>query len=324
MKNEVNHGGDRREVAPSENKTGGLGAAMERINPNAGKNYRKVYGDRVTAGKQPKFLPPPTRGSGVRMGFGFSPSQAQRISRGIAWLEATFASGPKEVVNGREYFPNIRFLTLTFGREIEHDEAKKRWSTLLKRVKRKYKGVEYVWVAEIQPARLMRDGEAVIHFHAVLSTELDAAWLWGAWAEINGGERFRVDIQRLHKSPAAYMAKYMAKSGRKSEGRHVAESIAKTDRVAPKELLAQLKINEGKWWEMDEAQRRTLTKRMTIQGNRTGMSHGVSKALKPVKVDEVHWREAVPKERVTQLKFADWDEENFSFLGVWGFDKREE
>lgn len=292
-------------------------AGGQAVNPNGGKNYRKVYADRVTAGKQPIFLPPSRKGAkSPRIGFGFTPTQTQRMSRGIQWMQAKY---------GRE---RLVFVTLTFGYEIDHDEAKTRWSTLQKRIKRKYKAIDYVWVAEIQPARLIRTGEAVIHFHAVFSRYLGASWLWNAWEEING-ERFRVDIQSIKTNAAAYMSKYLAKQGR--EGRAVADSLEAKNSLRQKadaakqnkehwKLLAQLKMREDAWNELDDDMKTMLAEKMTIQGNRMGMTQAVSRALKPVKVDEVEWRNAVPKERQTQLKFAEWNEENFTFLGVWGFD----
>jgi len=278
----------------------------ERLNPNAGKTWRKVYADRVTAGRQPLFLPPSAKGlKRPRFGFGFKPNQAQRVSRGIEWLGAHYGSN------------NLRFMTLTFAREVAHEEAKKRWSTLLKRLKR-LGDIDYVWVAEIQPARLLRDDEAVIHFHAVTSRPVDAKWLWNTWEEING-ERSRVDIQRIRKNAAAYMSKYMAKSGK--EASHVGESVAQIEDPDEKALRGQMKMRREEWEALDEETRNYLTERMTIQGNRTGQSHRVSKALKPVKVDETHWQEAVPTARKNGLKFAKWNAEQYSFLGVWGFDK---
>jgi hypothetical protein len=278
----------------------------EKLNPNAGKTWRKVYADRVTAGRQPLFLPPSRKGTKApRFGFGFKPYQAQRVSRGIEWLTAHYG------------LENLRFMTLTFAREIEHTEAKKRWSTLLKRLKREG-AIDYVWVAEIQPARLLRDDEAVIHFHAVVSRHIDASWLWSAWEEING-ERSRVDIQRLKKSAAAYMAKYMAKSGKEAE--HVGNSVAEIESADTKALRGQMKMRREEWQALDEETRLHLSERMTIQGNRTGQSQRVSKALKPLKEDETHWSEAVPEERQGTEKFRAWNAEQYSFLAVWGFDE---
>jgi len=283
----------------------------QKVNPNGGKLYRKVYADRVTAGKQPTFLPPSRKGvKQKRIGFGFKPNQAQRMSRGIEWLGAEYGD------------ENLRFLTLTFAREVDHEDAKKRWSSLQKRIKR-LGPIDYVWCAEIQPKRLLEKDEAVMHFHAVLSRPLDTKWLWDAWEEING-ERSRVDLQRIKSSAAAYMAKYMAKEGRESE--RVASSMSSEDvqqmraeGAKDKALRGQLKMARGVWEGMPEETRMYLAERMTIRGNRMGMTQAVSKALKPVKVDEVHWRDAVPTEKREKTKFMNWNAENYSFLGVWGF-----
>lgn len=302
---EKKRGGVPPAVVPNPDGLGPTG--NERVNPNAGKTWRKVYQDRVTAGRQPLFLPPSRKGTkGKRFGFGFKPNQAQRISRGIEWLTATY--GQK----------NLRFVTLTFAREVEHEEAKKRWSTLQKRIKR-LGPIDYVWVAEIQPARLLRDDEAVIHFHAVLSRPLDAKWLWDAWEEING-ERSRVDIQRIRSSAAAYMAKYMAKAGKEAE--HVGASVAEVESADVRALRGQMKMRQAEWEALDEDTRRYLAERMTIQGNRTGQTQGVSAALKPIKTDEQHWSDAVPEERKGREKVKMWFPEQYSFLAVWGFDDK--
>lgn len=283
-----------------------------------GDRYRKVYADRVTAGIVPPmdFLKP-RKGveRGERKTFGFTGSQRTRIQRAAGYLEATF---------GKE---NLTFCTLTYGYEVEHAEAKKHWSTLLKRLKRRAP-ISYVWVAEIQPKRFLRSGEAVIHFHAIFSRRVNAKQLWTDWEEITGA-RNRVDIQPVKRNAGAYISKYMCKAGK--EASYVERDldieqpkfcptkrkIIAQNRAAAAQFklgLSEIERMYGKtgWAAMKQA--------MTIQGNRAGVSQDVSKALKPVLVDSTPAWNAIPPDKGDKVKFAQHNAEQFSFLAVWGFD----
>lgn len=285
-----------------------------------GDRYRKVYRDRVTAGIVPPmdFLKP-RKGveRGERKSFGFKGAQRTRIQRAAGYLEATF---------GKE---SLTFATLTYGYEVEHAEAKRHWSNLLKRLKRR-SPISYVWVAEIQPKRFLRTGEAVIHFHAIFSRRVPARELWDDWEAITGA-RNRVDIQPVKKNAGAYISKYMAKTGGEETYVDDAVGIVRPKACPTKrkimaqnrQVAAQMKLRDlsevekmyGKagWVRIKQA--------MTIQGNRAGVSQDVSAALKPVLVDNTPAWNAIPPDKGERVKFAQHNAEQFSFLAVWGFDQ---
>lgn len=103
------------------------------------------------------------------------------------------------------------FLTTTYA---EADAWKPRHlSDLLGHIRkwmsRKGRSLSYVWVAEIQPGRLMRTGDAVIHYHVMiwlprgltLPKPDKQGWWPHGWTKIEWA-----------RNPVGYMAKYSSKS----------------------------------------------------------------------------------------------------------------
>lgn len=203
-----------------------------------------LYRDRLIVNSAMVNAEAPTpKGSGSRFSYGLNAKQVSRIRRAVDSMEA---QGPTWFVT-LTYPPGLAPKRQSDGlvNVVRDQDAKRHLSTWLKRVKRRYAGIRYVWVAEVQPKRLRERLERAIHFHLVVDAPIARDFLDESWSDVIGCEAYP-NIQRVRKSAGAYLAKYITK------GR-------------PKESL-------------------TLLERLTagIAGNRCGIDHETSQLLKPL------------------------------------------
>lgn len=158
----------------------------------------------------------PPVNAGPRSTIGLSRKAVSKIRRGVAYLEA----------QGPTWFVTLTYPNVEPGDEVaksgalvnvvEDKRAKRDLSTWLRRVKRVYGEFRYVWVAEVQPKRLLERGERAIHFHLVTNTRLPLYWLNESWTQVVGRGPAYPNQQRVKRSAGAYLAKYLTK-GRKIE-----------------------------------------------------------------------------------------------------------
>lgn len=140
----------------------------------------------------------------------------------------------------------LAFITLSYSDDALptcHKECKSQLSTFFKALKRHVPDVLYVWVAEIQPQRLKDSGISAIHFHIAIDKFICCDWLRETWRRITRCQKALPNVIKVYK-PAHYMSKYMSKNSSIDEGETTGEIH----------------------W---------------IGGDRYGMSHSVSKGLKP-------------------------------------------
>lgn len=253
----------------------------------------KIYRDRLTiryAGSENTSNEPPR--PTCRASYGLTRKQVSRLTRGAEWMRSKY---------GRLFmytftFPNMaEVLSNGVGihEVIPHEVAKKHLSTWLKRMKRRVPEFPYTWVAEIQVKRLRKRGERAIHFHLLSPIDVDKAWLCQSWGEVlnhkvnfDGVEMYWASADKRRGVPASYLTKYQAK-----------ETSEEVDSM--------------------EAE---------ILGNRCGISHEVSQALKPIggaRFPRSEWAEVVAAfharpEFPEQKYFASSD---YFFLSHWGFDR---
>lgn len=102
-----------------------------------------------------------------------------------------------------------RMLTLTYKQNFkDRDLADKQVTALIRKIKKKYKGIGYLAVPEYQK-------RGAIHWHIALNQRIDARWTRSAWNEILGESGLCGNINlRYFPSPskqAAYLAKYVSK-----------------------------------------------------------------------------------------------------------------
>lgn len=184
------------------------------------------------------------------------------------------------------------FYTLTYPFEVDHKESKKHLSRFLKRMKRK--GLEnYVWVAEIQPKRYRLKGERVIHYHLLTEKRLDVTQVRKDWTDTFNTKLDAVLLStnpfRVHALKVNNAAAYMSK---------VADYLTKDNEERP----------------LEEFQR--------IEGNRAGLSHTVSAALKPLNggiiKELLDWSDVSEIQLEKGLTWFSTD----NYLSVfWGFEK---
>lgn len=215
-----------------------------------------LYRDRLIVNSAMVNASAPTpEGSGRRFSYGLNSKQVSRIRRAVDSMEA---EGPTWFVT-LTYPPgtaplrqrsDCRGMWGELVNVVPDDDAKRHLSAWLKRAKRARPGLRYVWVAEIQPRRLVERMERAIHFHLVVNQPLGREWLDESWSDVIGSQSYP-NIQRVRKTAGGYLAKYMTK------GR-------------PKESL-------------------TLYEQLTsgIAGNRCGIDQETSKLLKPLGVGVV-------------------------------------
>ena len=188
----------------------------------------------VRIGFQPETTPtPPPPNYGARSTIGLTKHARGRIRAGVDYL----SKGNKQT---------LAFITLSYSDDALptcHKRCKTQLSTFFKALKRHRPGVQYVWVAEIQPQRLKDSGVSAIHFHIVIDQFICCDWLRKAWRRITRCQKAVPNVIKVYK-PAHYMSKYISKGSTIDEG----------------------EINGEVHW---------------VGGDRYGMSHSISKGLKP-------------------------------------------
>lgn len=139
--------------------------------------------------KQAPPIPPP-----FKISQGLSRKQASRIGRACDWIAYSAPGGRK-----------VPFVTLTFREQrICHVWAKRCLDVFFKAAKRKFPGLFYVWVAELQK-------RGTIHFHICTNAGwIDSSWVQDTWRRITGDETLLTHVMGV-KNPGGYMAKYLAK-----------------------------------------------------------------------------------------------------------------
>jgi hypothetical protein len=140
-------------------------------------------------------------------------------------------------------------ITLTYGAisKSGHKESKQDLDRFLKsfsrHVKSKYriKDIHYVWVAEIQPKRLKRTGEAVIHYHVVCPYYVDKDLVSKWWNNAVNRPRAKANLptQKLGTNvkggvnAGKYIGKYLSKEGHKIKGNGYNMSQATSKAIKP-------------------------------------------------------------------------------------------
>jgi hypothetical protein len=119
-----------------------------------------------------------------------------------------------------EYGNSCSFCTLTYRKVVpRHDQAKRHLDNFLKRLRRKYPELEYLWVAELQK-------RGAIHYHILFNCFIHHSIINKEWNEVVANwtkkqgkkhEKLYPNIQ-TPQSPARYMAKYLSKEGSRIGG----------------------------------------------------------------------------------------------------------
>lgn len=170
-----------------------------------------VYRDHLTCQHYMKNRGTPPRNEGDRGSVGLTRKAVAKIRRGVAYLEAqgptwfVTLTYPNQLPDGRVHRPG------DIIQVVDDKDAKRHLSMWLRRVKRFYPQFLYVWVAEVQPKRLVERGERAVHFHLVTNMPLPLEWLNRTWSEVVGRGPAYPNQQRVRKSAGAYIAKYMTK-----------------------------------------------------------------------------------------------------------------
>lgn len=188
----------------------------------------------------------------VRIGFQPStfptpppPNYGARSTKGLTKnARSKIRAGVDYISKGNKQ--TLAFITLSYSDDALpacHKTCKSQLSTFFKALKRHSPNVLYVWVAEIQPQRLKKSGTSAIHFHIAINKFICCNWLRKTWRRITRCQKALPNVIKVYK-PAHYMSKYLCKGSSIDEG----------------ETSGQIH------W---------------IGGDRYGMSHKVSKGLKP-------------------------------------------
>ena len=156
----------------------------------------------------------------------------------------------RQLLDATAYLTTIKqklsFITLTYSTESlpTHDVSKRQLSNFFKRLKyHSHEPFVYCWVAEIQPKRLRKTGISAIHYHILTPTYFDADFIRLHWNSVTSADNNHVNLKCVN-YPAHYISKYVAKGSHLHGGEH----------------------QDIHW----------------IGGDRYGLSHEVSKALKPI------------------------------------------
>lgn len=191
---------------------------------------------------------PPPPNFGARFTLGLTSNARSKLRQGVNVLSK----------GGRQ---TLAFITLSYSDEAlptNHKVCKTQLSTFFKALKRHREGTSYVWVAEIQPKRLKVSGVSAIHFHIAVDKFIDCDWLRECWRRITKCSVSRPNVIKVRK-PAHYMAKYVSKNSSIDEGEFIFITNSEGIRIKQK--------NPDFHW---------------IGGDRYGMSHDISKLLKPL------------------------------------------
>lgn len=188
---------------------------MKQESPTWGVQVR-LYKDHVTVTNFLDNQGIPPLNDGPRRSIGLTRKAVSKIRRGVAYLEA----------QGQTWFVTLTYPNALPDGEVtepgalvnvvDDKRAKRDLSAWLRRVKRLYGDFQYVWVAEVQPKRLIERNERAIHFHLVTNQRLPLQWLNESWSQVVGRGPAYPNQQRVKRSAGAYLAKYLTK-GRKIE-----------------------------------------------------------------------------------------------------------
>ena len=110
------------------------------------------------------------------------------------------------------------FVHLTYPRDYPSDgkKVKKHLDVFIKRLRRRYPDIKYLWVIEFQQ-------RGAPHFHIVVNQEIDKNWLSQNWYEVvgSGDERHlragtKIELVRSKTHAIAYLMKYLGKLDQKT------------------------------------------------------------------------------------------------------------
>ena len=181
----------------------------------------------------------PPNNSGEREVEGLSGRGKKRLRRACSFFDTLHGGDP--VGNA--------MITLTYGAisKSSHKESKKDLDRFIKSFKRhirskhKVKDVHYVWVAEIQPKRLKRTGEAVIHYHLVCPYYVDKGLISKWWNNAVNKPRIKANLptQKLITDvkggfhAGRYISSYLKKESHKIKGNGYNMSQATSQAIKP-------------------------------------------------------------------------------------------
>ena len=151
--------------------------------------------------------------SGKQFRDGLTYKGKAKIQKAVRVIEQTYKTNS-------ELKAFCSLVTLTYGKDYPDDhETKKHLDVFLKRLRRKYKDFQYVWVIEKQK-------RGAPHFHILTPFYVDKAWLNNAWNEIANTWQISAGYEKQNLLPnvikvdnaGAYMSKYLSKEGHKIGG----------------------------------------------------------------------------------------------------------
>jgi hypothetical protein len=130
----------------------------------------------------------------------------------------------------RGFFFRINFITLTLAQAQTHSDKyilDHMLQPFLLWMQRKHNAWNYVWKAEIQPARLANRGERCIHFHITTNKFIHYNAIRQKWNQLQAAHGYcteeenpnSTDVHSVIKTGAIvkYFAKYVAKAAEKPE-----------------------------------------------------------------------------------------------------------
>ena len=186
--------------------------------------------------KESRSKPPINEGS--RVVEGLSKRGKSRIRR---------ASNLYDQIQGSNGHKSM--ITLTYGdtSKSDHVGSKADLDRFIKSLRRYVKKTydvndfHYVWVAEIQPKRLKRSGESVIHYHIMTIYNVPYELINKWWNNAVNKPRIKAGLptQTLHPNviychhAGGYMAKYISKEGHKIQGNGYNMSQATSKGIKP-------------------------------------------------------------------------------------------
>jgi len=191
----------------------------------------------------------------------YAPNRAETrqkppINKGERVVEGLSRRGRSRIRRSANYYDTIQgdngpktMITLTYGSisKSGHKESKADLDRFIKSltryVKSEYKteAVHWAWVAEIQPKRLKRTGEAVIHYHLMTIYHIPKDLISKWWNNAVNKPRIKANLPTQKLLPnviscyhaGAYMAKYLSKEGHKIKGNGYNMSQATSNGIKP-------------------------------------------------------------------------------------------
>lgn len=180
----------------------------------------------------------PPINSGEREVQGLSKKGRQRIRRACSYYDSL-----------QDGLAHKTMITLTYGdisksgHKQSHLDLARFRKSLTRYVRKNYKvkDVHYVWVAEIQPKRLERTGEAVIHYHLVCPYYVDKDLISKWWNNAVNRPRIKANLptQKLYPHVVGgfhagrYISGYLKKDGHKIKGNGFYMSKATNEAIKP-------------------------------------------------------------------------------------------